>query len=126
MRVNHQPRVEVGSIMSLYSQNLYGQPSYGGPSYSSPRPASYSQFYHQPAPPPTYTVDAASFRREYMTRLAELTFNSRPMIQHLSMLAQDSSRFADIVAQCIEEHIRTVSCSFILNILISSCERQVV
>jgi pre-mRNA cleavage complex 2 protein Pcf11 len=116
------------SSMSLYSQNLYGQPSYGGPSYSSPRPAPYSQFYHQPAPPapPTYTVDAASFRREYMTRLAELTFNSRPMIQHLSMLAQDSSRFADIAAQCIEEHIRTVSPSYILNILISSCERQVV
>jgi len=43
-----------------------------------------------------------------MTRLSELTFNSRPMIQHLSMLAQDSSRFADIVAQCIEGHIRRV------------------
>jgi pre-mRNA cleavage complex 2 protein Pcf11 len=113
--------------MSLYSQTLYGQSSYGGPSYSSPHPASYSQIYHQPPPaPPAYTVDAASFRREYMTRLSELTFNSRPMIQHLSMLAQDSSRFADIVAQCIEEHIRTVSHGYILNILISSCERQVV
>ena len=110
--------------MSLYSQSLYGQSSYGGPSYSSAHPASY---YHQPPPaPPAYTVDAASFRREYMTRLSELTFNSRPMIQHLSMLAQDSSRFADIVAQCIEEHIRTVSPGYILNILISSCERQVV
>jgi len=114
--------------MSLYSQNLYGQPPYGGPSYSSPPPAPYTQFYHQPAPPapPTYHVDATSFRREYMTRLSELTFNSRPMIQHLSMLAQDSSRFADIVAQCIEGHIRRVSRSYILYILISSCERQVV
>ena len=114
--------------MSLYSQNLYGQPSYGGPSYSSPHPAPYSQFYRQPPPPapPTYNVDATSFRREYMTRLSELTFNSRPMIQHLSMLAQDSSRFADIVAQCIEEHIRTVSHGYNLIILIPSCERQVV
>ena len=116
------------SSMSLYSQNLYGQPSYGGPSYSSPHPAPYSQFYRQPPPPapPTYNVDATSFRREYMTRLSELTFNSRPMIQHLSMLAQDSSRFADIVAQCIEEHIRTVSHGYNLIILIPSCERQVV
>ena len=113
--------------MSLYSQSLYGQSSYGGPSYSSAHPASYSQIYHQPPPaPPAYTVDAVSFRREYMTRLSELTFNSRPMIQHLSMLAQDSPRFADIVAQCIEEHIRTVSHGYILNFLISSCERQVV
>ena len=113
--------------MSLYSQNLYGQPSYTGPSYSSPHPASYSQFYQQPPPaPPAYTVDSASFRRVYMTRLSGLTFNSRPIIQDLSMLAQDSSRFADIVAQCIEEHIRTVSYGYILNILISSCERQVV
>ena len=114
--------------MSLYSQNLYGQPSYGGPSYSSPTPAPYSQYYHQPPPPapPIYYADATSFRREYMTRLSELTFNSRPMIQHLSMLAQDSSRFADIVAQCIEGHIRRVSLNHILYILISSCGRQVV
>ena len=65
---------------------------------------------------------SASFRREYMTRLSELTFNSRPMIQHLSMLAQEFSGFADIVAQCIEEHIRKVSHGYILNILISSCK----
>ena len=50
-----------------------------------------------------------------MARLSELTFNSRPMIQHLSMLSQDSLRFADIVAQCIEEHIQKVSHSYILN-----------
>ena len=114
--------------MSLYSHNLYGQPSYGGPSYSSAPSAPYSQLYHQPPPPapPTYHVDGASFRREYMTRLAELTFNSRPMIQHLSMLAQDSSRFADIVAQCIEGHIRRVSHCYVLSTLISSCARQVV
>ena len=114
--------------MSLYSQNLYGQPSYGGPSYSSPPSAPYPQLYHHspPVTPPTYHVDGTSFRREYMTRLAELTFNSRPMIQHLSMLAQDSSRFSDIVAQCIEAHIRRVSDGYILNSLISSCARQVV
>ncbi|KAF8165246.1 hypothetical protein B0H34DRAFT_688435 [Crassisporium funariophilum] len=100
--------------MSLYSQNMYGQPSYAGPSFSSPPPVptGYQQYYHQAPPPapvaPTYPVDAISFRRDYASRLADLTFNSRPIIQHLSMLAQDYSRFADIVAQCIEGHIRRV------------------
>jgi pre-mRNA cleavage complex 2 protein Pcf11 len=47
-------------------------------------------------------------------RLAELTINSRPIIQHLSLLAQDFTRFAEIVVQCIEAHIRRVSLAFAL------------
>lgn len=65
-----------------------------------------------PPPPPVYQLDPVTFRRDYTNRLNELTFNSRPVIQSLSMLAQDYSRFAEIVAQCLEAHIRRVSHSF--------------
>ncbi|PPQ77654.1 hypothetical protein CVT25_011089 [Psilocybe cyanescens] len=98
--------------MSLYSHNLYGQPSYGGPSYRASPPTSNGYYYAQPPPqspaPPVYEVDATSFRRDFSTRLAELTFNSRPIIQQLSMFAQDYSRYADIVGQCVQAHIRRV------------------
>jgi len=98
--------------MSVYSQNMYGQPSYSGSSYVPPPPAHAGYYYNppqqQPAPAP-YALDAISFRRDYTHRLSELTFNSRPLIQHLSLLAQDYSRFSDIVGQCLEAHIRRVS-----------------
>lgn len=89
--------------MSLY----FGQPSYGANAFSQPAiPSSYPLV---PPPPPMYQMDPATFRREFSNRLAELTVNSRPLIQGLSMMAHDYSRFADIVAQCIEAHIRKVS-----------------
>ncbi|KAF6754508.1 hypothetical protein DFP72DRAFT_372707 [Ephemerocybe angulata] len=43
-----------------------------------------------------------------MQSLEELTFNSRPVIQHLSSLAQEYSRYADIVVSCVETHIRRI------------------
>ncbi|CAL1700835.1 unnamed protein product [Somion occarium] len=43
-----------------------------------------------------------------MTRLAELTVNSRPIIHNLSIIAQEYSRYAEVVAQCIESHVRRV------------------
>lgn len=99
--------------MSLYSQNLYGQPSYAGTSYRSSPPAHSGYYYNQPPPhppaPAVYEFDAASFRREFARRLRDLTFNSRPIIQQLSMFAQEYARFSDIVGQCIKAHIREVS-----------------
>jgi pre-mRNA cleavage complex 2 protein Pcf11 len=93
--------------MSLYSQNGYGHMSYGGPSYTQ------NSGYYQPpaAPAPFYHVDPNTFRRDYAGRLAELTINSRPIIQSLSMIAQEYTRFSGIVAQCLEAHIRRVSTS---------------
>lgn len=92
--------------MSLYPQNGYGQMSYGGPSYA------HTGGYYQPPPPPPnpyHHVDPHSFRRDYSARLAELTINSRPIIQNLSMIAQEFTRYSDIVVQCIEAHIKRVS-----------------
>ena len=60
-----------------------------------------------------FYADPTHFRRDYMARLGQLTFNSRPHIQSLSMIAQDYTRYADIVVQCVEQHIRRVSTRFI-------------
>ena len=69
--------------------------------------------YYPPPPPPPQPqpyYDATYFGRDYMARLAELTVNSRPIIQNLSVIAQDYQRYADTVVQCLETHIRRVSC----------------
>ncbi|KAI9574713.1 hypothetical protein HD554DRAFT_2049358 [Boletus coccyginus] len=94
--------------MSMYSQPpAYGQGTYPAPGYLSTLTA-YS--YQQPPlpAPPIFHVDPNSFRRDFTARLAELTINSRPIIQTLSMFAQEYSRWADVVAQCIDSHIRRV------------------
>lgn len=109
--------------MSLYSQSFYGQPSYSASSYQqAPAHGGYQYQYQQspslppaPTPQPIYQLDPVSFRREYTNRLAELQVNSRPIIQNLSMLAQEYSRFAEIVAQCLEAHIRRVSNHFVIS-----------
>ena len=53
--------------------------------------------------------DPSTFRRDYAARLSELTMNSRPIIQNLSMMAQNFNRYSDIVAECLQAHIRRVS-----------------
>lgn len=103
--------------MSVYPQSRYGGPSSFPPNayHHPPPPPPPAQFqYSQPPPQPLYFADPNAFRRDYAARLAELTVNSRPIIQSLSMLAQDYSRWADIVAQCLESHIRRVSSGFLL------------
>ena len=85
--------------------------SYGGPSYA------HTSGYYQPPPllpNPYHHVDPHSFRRDYSARLAELTINSRLIIQNLSVIAQESIRYSDIVVQCIEGHIKRVSVIFSL------------
>ncbi|KAJ2930199.1 hypothetical protein H1R20_g6915, partial [Candolleomyces eurysporus] len=104
----------------MYSQAHYGQPSYSGHHYPPPPVNSYYGHQHQQhyiqhppvpqisAPPPVYHIDPTTFRSDYMRSLADLTFNSRPIIERLSLLAQDYSRHADIVVSCVETHIRRV------------------
>ena len=83
--------------------------SYGGSSYA------HTGGYYQHAPPllnPYHHVDPYSFRRDYSARLAELTINSRLIIQNLSVIAQEYTRYSDIIVQCIEGHIKRVSVIF--------------
>ncbi|KAI6047416.1 hypothetical protein EDC04DRAFT_2623243 [Pisolithus marmoratus] len=84
------------SQVPAYSQGIY-PPTSG---YQQPAGPGYS--YHQPPtqpPAPVYHVDPNTFRRDFATR---------PIIQSLSMYAQEYSRWADVVAQCIHTHIRKV------------------
>ncbi|KAJ6515785.1 hypothetical protein C8R45DRAFT_957607 [Mycena sanguinolenta] len=91
---------------------MYSQPQQYGLPPPQPYPNYAAAYYHQPPPPPppppVYNPDPVTFRRDYSNQLAELKVNSRPIIQNLSMIAQDFARFSDIVAQCIESHIRRV------------------
>jgi hypothetical protein len=89
----------------MYPQTLaLGQMSYP----TQPFPPYMSPHHHWPTPS-LYQLDPTSFRREYTALLSELTVNSRPIIQNLSMIAQECSRWAEVVVQCIEAHIRKVS-----------------
>lgn len=96
--------------MSLYPPSqAYSQVGYPytTPTYQQPPPQpTYQQSF---APQALFYADPNHFRRDYAARLAQLTFNSRPHIQSLSMIAQDYTRYADIVVQCVEQHIRRVS-----------------
>ena len=57
---------------------------------------------------------ANSFIRDYRASLKDLTFNSKPLINTLTMLADESREYADEICLAIEERLRkaSVSCSF--------------
>lgn len=98
--------------MSIYPQAQgYGMPYQQMPvhgyMHSPLPPAPYA--YPPPSQFPPHFSDPSSFRREYAARLSELSVNSRPIIQNLSMMAQTNIRYADIVAECLQAHIRRVS-----------------
>ncbi|KAH9943494.1 uncharacterized protein BXZ73DRAFT_40385 [Epithele typhae] len=93
--------------MSAYPHGSYTQVAYPTQGYGAPIPPPHA-FHPSPMLQPAYHVDPNTFRRDYVARLANLSINSRPIIQSLSMIAQDYSRFAEIVVQCIEQHIRRV------------------
>ncbi|KAI0702864.1 hypothetical protein BC835DRAFT_21604 [Cytidiella melzeri] len=96
--------------MSLYSQSQgYTQVGYphAGPAYPPHQPPPQPAFYG--VTQAMFYADPTHFRRDYMARLGQLTFNSRPHIQSLSMIAQDYTRYGEIVVQCVEQHIRRAS-----------------
>jgi hypothetical protein len=102
--------------MSVY--NAYPAQGPAAPYYSQPhQPQSYQQQYPAYYATPVLqvpTLDENSFRSLYAQRLGALTVNSRPIIQDLSMLAQNYPQMAHIVVDCIERQVRTVSCHDIL------------
>jgi len=45
---------------------------------------------------------------DFRSSLADLTFNSKPLINMLTMLAEENAQYAESIVRVIEEHIRQV------------------
>jgi len=46
---------------------------------------------------------------DFRSSLADLTFNSKPLINMLTMLAEENAQYAEQIVHVIEEHIRQVN-----------------
>ena len=51
-----------------------------------------------------------AFRAFYLERLRALTFNSKPVIDELTIIAEDNRNYAPIVVDCIKDKIIKVVC----------------
>lgn len=53
-------------------------------------------------------------QQDYADSLQELTFNSRPLINLLTQIAQENVQAAEVIAKTIETHIAKVSNFYLL------------
>lgn len=53
-------------------------------------------------------AEAEEIKQDYLSSLSELTFNSRPIIQNLTIIAQENINFAEAITKAMEEHIAKV------------------
>lgn len=51
---------------------------------------------------------SAEVCEEYRSSLEDLTFNSKPLINVLTMLAEENIKYAPEIVQVIENHLRRV------------------
>ena len=54
---------------------------------------------------------------DYSASLEDLTFNSRPLIQMLTQLADENQQYASHLVRAIEDHINNVSLIIICSVL---------
>ncbi|CAG8543431.1 10925_t:CDS:10 [Paraglomus occultum] len=54
-------------------------------------------------------IDLESVRQDYRASLADLTWNSKPMITHLTIIAQENIKAANAIVQAIEDRIRNAA-----------------
>lgn len=98
----------------------YQQPGFQQPTYGQP-PQQFQQQAQQPTfpaqgpssfanPALATATDPNAFAQMFKGHLAALTFNSKPIITNLTVIAHEhSARMANVVAQCLDEHILSVS-----------------
>ncbi|CEP07409.1 hypothetical protein [Parasitella parasitica] len=53
--------------------------------------------------------DIEQVRRNYRSALSELTFNSKPIITNLTIMAQENQDAASVIVKEIENQLRNVS-----------------
>lgn len=53
--------------------------------------------------------DIETIRRNYKAALSELTFNSKPIITNLTIMAQENKPAASVIVREIESQLRNVS-----------------
>lgn len=90
-----------------------GYPSYGQPSPHYP-PQQGQAYAPQPSqhvnPALAVATDPNAFAQMFKSHLAALTFNSKPLITNLTVISHEhAARMSAVVAQCLDEHILSVS-----------------
>lgn len=74
------------------------------------RPPPSQQQQHQQGLGPQHGLpNIESVRRAYRTALTELTFNSKPIITNLTIMAQENQHAANVIVREIEQRLRSVS-----------------
>lgn len=94
----------------MYGYGAVPPTGYGGYGMA-PMPGYGSGSYAQaPAPGAAATLtDPAAFEAMFRRQLAQLTFNSKPIITNLTLIAQEHvHRMSTIVAQAVDHHILSV------------------
>jgi len=61
-----------------------------------------------------FTQEEREFAEEYSKSLSDLTMNSKPLINMLTMLAEENAAFSKTIVNIIESYLRKVLCSFLL------------
>ena len=52
---------------------------------------------------------ASEAAEDFKSSLGDLTFNSKPLISMLTMVAEENLKYAENIVQVIEEHIQKVT-----------------